>query len=1052
MQPQKACDWLKNCRPPWLDFETDEFGIKVHTGPTPEMLEWWGTINEGVDSYHKAAWAMIGFATPFDNEKHLEVVASYGSRCRKALLDDAFRRNALIIIRATGEVMVNELPNAWLSQCVGYTLRRRSSLEHLSVLRNWVQPRWIVIAEDCTWICRVNSAMLALAGDVEKNPGPKVMMVLLLTLTTIFLFNIMNDVSQTSTWAARVIRIKIRAPLERHARNCALTQAKNEYWQAEYAHGWFVGLKKLFHEVPELDDVYHVPFTCHLVYKMVGKPTMAYHGPGWVATWKTGLSWVASLWMNFRFWNIVAMWAVVGWFAAISILVCAVVCLTSRKGRVRVINKNGTIDLNWLKSQIDIKGEMPKERSTGHDWLAKQRRVCEAAVIDLMLSMTSSFRDVGGSRTRWAHLGKKKHLCCPDYNNDDILRELKSKNVFDDCKLGGEHCPLRKTVPFAMLSHVDYHMTQDQLVRTITGPTFILTHDFVSRPVGFGKVLGEYEADVTYFGDQITMTTRDGTKYSHGYHRWLNEGSVVTQSGAFVYCLLTRYHDTSIYFAYPAEGVYSRNDINVMELMVDNTYPMINGYCVRKDYEKRVFQFTRVGQSFEVPSETIEECANALAPAERNEKYVAAVFAYVPGKCKAKSIDTSNIDEIVRLVCYLSDVRALYTVPNATCIRGNPVDFRRRDLYKLRVLMWLKHFGPAALTRFTSRTIDNVTVRRLTAWTFPKVIVPTYEIYTKMNRSSYISTSVANFARERFQPSPTPANARVNEHTKCCTGEDSGECNNIIRNASAKHGPTPEPIIDQPTRGGAGVSHDDGPSTSTTPAGESVRGQGARADGPVFTKSREEPDSNRSEGSGVGGRSVHVPAGTIGTVQPREGESLSSADARHCCASNWLSTDKSLAIETAFGDKTGTKVVLDEDVAIGLMGLSVTGSEECLRWIDSILQEISRIQPAFGRRTTIARLCGLASGVLPVSKGRVLDDDGCSVYVERYDGVNDGTPGTFGFQHLVAKVSRKEKGTTAESTGQGRKIRMVEERQNNKKFSKDRNHARRNRSAEHQSA
>lgn len=1047
----KTAAWLNSCRPSWLEFTVDKFGVQISTMPNSDMLEWFGIIACGLSKYHHMAWERPTFHDPFDLRAHNELVRSYGSQCRKAVLDVAYEQRAIIWIKATGEVMVNENISPWLTCCVGWVLKYRACPDHISVLRNWVQPRWVVFADDSTWVCRINHALLAQNGDVESNPGPIIRAfarVLLVCLVCHFgllgSVALVNTVS-TSSLYKWFVQPRIIAEWDR----CSMQDSYSTFWTGAIKDRPLWTYFVLWPVPAALET----SIWCDLIVFRFGRHGPEYHGP--LIARIDLISSTAKFVDFFKIFQFAAIW--MGVFVITTPCLVLFVCLVyaSRHSSVRVINKNGAIDINAMRRKVEsqLKTVIKPEKTVGHQWLARQRRQAEAVVIDYMLENTNRFRDVGGSRTRFSELGAQKHICCPkNLFNDDALRELKSPEIFPNCEKRGQDCPQKYEIPWAMLSHVDYHLTQSELVRTIVGPTFVINHDFAARPTKLGNLNNRAEAELSYFGNRVTMTTDDGTKYQHVFHEWGNEGSVVTQQGAFVYCLLTRFHDTCIYFCYPAEGDYNRTDVNVMPPDGDDALPMINGYNVLKELDLGVYKFDKRSHSFEVKANLIEECAISFGACNRDDKYPTSLLSYVTARCKAMSVDTSNLDCIVRLVAYLADVKAVSTVYSATCIKGHPVDFRWYDLCRLKTILWLRHRSSLAFCLFVSKLFSNDKIKRATAWTFPKVIVPTYEIYTQRVRSKYLVTGVKQFASDRFQSPPTPAHACSDEHPKCCTGEDSSECDHIPRDKSVKHGPKAVPTNNQQCRGGTGISLHDGstkPPTSTRPESCAPKvGEHAVQ----VANCKEKSDSNKSCGPTGGESGVNVPSGATSDVQLSDCGPDLSADAQYLRGSVWEDEGDRLVLATSYSDAKDTRVVLAEDVSAGLMGLTNQDSEHCLGWIDAICTRVSRFGDSHKCAELSKGLCRIASGCQSVGKGRSFDFPRCVVRVGRFDGDHDRVPGTCSFQDLDVTISRKTEGDAGGGLRSCNEVRVVEERSDHEKFSKNRNKSQRKRPTKHQPA
>jgi hypothetical protein len=367
-----------------------------------------------------------------------------------------------------------------------------------------------------------------------------------------------------------------------------------------------------------------------------------------------------------------------------------------------------------------------------------------------LLDSFKRVRDIGGSRSRFPELGFAKHVCGPILTNDDILRTGKDRGLFENCGVKGEDCPLRRKITAAILSHVDYHMTADQMTRCITGPTFIINHDFNRFDKGVGAyndygpneheheckfckqlyvhehkhkegerhrqfafqcpnekcdmyhkgvnptksrlVVGDpkYEANVTVFGNTVSMKPDGGTPYmNHPFHNWGAEGSVVSKCGAFTYVRLGDCGETSVYYCHPDDGVYDITDGNALTTRDYGALPIIQGHIVEQDSILKVFRFRHPSRevSKTIDAGLVSEVSLAMASCIRDDKYADTMRSYLTGKMRAKSVDLEMLDLVYELVSYLSDIKAITVVPFTTCIVGHPVSFSRLDCVKYKIVI-----------------------------------------------------------------------------------------------------------------------------------------------------------------------------------------------------------------------------------------------------------------------------------------------------------------------------------------------------------------------------
>jgi hypothetical protein len=79
--------------------------------------------------------------------------------------------------------------------------------------------------------------------------------------------------------------------------------------------------------------------------------------------------------------------------------------------------------------------------------------------------------------------------------------------------MGGK-CSVKNEYPGAILCHSDYYMDNDEMARTVIGPSFIINHRFDSA----GGTLTEGEATYTVVNGKVGMVTRGGGMFTHHYN------------------------------------------------------------------------------------------------------------------------------------------------------------------------------------------------------------------------------------------------------------------------------------------------------------------------------------------------------------------------------------------------------------------------------------------------------------------------------------------------------------------------------------------------------
>nr|WPR18186.1 MAG: methyltransferase [Chemarfal virus 153] len=1051
---QPAAQFLNTGRPSWLFFTADHYGVSYVVVASPEMMERCSSLGREEEALHLPFWEELALTSTGRPSHHPgqydRQLSSFGSRCRKHHLDCLWAaRVQTIVVDHRGVCFVDGVRDRWMTITVTFMLRYRARTDDLGVFINWMQPRWIVTTNGSEWVATINKSLLALAGDVESNPGPSFRAILsgifCFTATCFVLLHIpanhgISDVVTLVHDAPGVITFlldkHVVQRIDQKAYDCAVIMREHDAWLQLYEDPLFVQMHYAlgsWSNAPSHASLGRKSYACHLAHYFVGVPDVpefthtsifvqAYHVLKWLATWMAVL-----------------------WIGCCCLAACCTLFYIHRKGKVCVVNPNGKVNINLLRRDIceELDSLKPPKSSGGHEWLATQRRSCEAACINWMLRFTKRFRDVGGSRTRWPHLGFAKHVCCPTFSNDDILRDLKG-DTFENCGQFGEACPRRRELPFAMLCHVDYHMTQQQMVACITGPTFIINHDFSAKPAAIGAVGNKFEAHLEYTGSQLTMRTSNGTEYHHSYHDWKTEGCVVTQQGAFVYTRLTKSYDTCIYFAYPAAGIYSRDGFNTMQPASDRSLPMIGGYKVVLDLDAADYRFTCGRDSFSFAAGVIEEISTSYASCKRDEKYAPGLLNHVTARMKSLRMDTSRLDHAVRLCAYLADVKAVTLVPFATCLQGHPVDFRRLDLYKMRVWIWLSHYGAPFIRSYASRVANSAAIEKYAKWTFPHITVPVYEIYTSMNKSKFIDAPAKKFGIDRFPASPTPANARGARHLECCTGEDNCECDHFTRNAGSKHGPTPTaPPLEQ-SGGRPGIYVHAGSPESNPPLRpvDDRHTVGGHESNP--TNSKERGDSNQPgrppapEHRRGDPEDQHVSPNTPRSIQRPERDLAPVTSSGLECASEWVRDgDNITAIATDRISGLRSTTHLDVSIVAGLMeSLSEHDEHSFLIWVDTVLSKLMSTGQRISVPVVVRWLCRAAgNGELAPDK-RVLKLHGCSLLLGSAFDIPQPNDGAYGFRDMAVTVSREAPRTIARSTNEGETPWVDDQASDCKKLSK----------------
>jgi cell shape-determining protein MreD len=473
-----------------------------------------------------------------------------------------------------------------------------------------------------------------------------------------------------------------------------------------------------------------------------------------------------------------------------SVSVVVTVCLVRGRHIVVVRNQNTFADINALKDQfrrdcIELEDTYDGISKAGeHRSLAKQRRDLERWCFNTAFQWFDRVRDVGGSRSRFPHLGLKKHICSPVLSNADILREGKAVGHFENCGQRGEYCPKRYEIPAAILSHVDYYMTPEQLTRIVTGPTFIINHDF--KETG-NKKLAEYDdnherkCECTYEINDglVSMTPNGGTPYlNHPYNLWMSEGSVVSSYGAFTYVELGRFKDTRVIFAFPMAGKYESSDASNLQRSVAEGLP-------QSTYSGKVWEAGSNADSYtyrcadlihSIPRNVIEEVALTMCSAPRDVKYFDTMRSYASGKFRANNVPLNLYTLFMPLISYMADKLALEKIHRITAISGSPLDYGFKHRIINGLVFKLTHWFPNARMAICDFVLRRPWLSKLTPWMFTTITVPTYEVFTKLMRAKITDARANRFFLGEIPSSPKTTSPVANNSTKCRTSKDTDKC------------------------------------------------------------------------------------------------------------------------------------------------------------------------------------------------------------------------------------------------------------------------------------
>jgi len=464
------------------------------------------------------------------------------------------------------------------------------------------------------------------------------------------------------------------------------------------------------------------------------------------------------------------------------------------------------MDINNLKDAFEANcGERYAQVVRGqHRRLASQRRILEAECFDALTHAGyDRVRDVGGSRTRFPELAAIKHICSAVNQPADILREYKDQqHVFENCRKPGQYCPERRNIPAAILSHVDYYLTPDELTKVITGPTFIINHQF-GGPGTTGEFasLRDEEGNIVYSEASwandhgtIRMTTDDGTPYFHGHNLWKAEGTCAGPGGAFSYVRVHKAPDCQVILCVPAEGQYSTSDSTQLkrEGILPTTRLRVNGVNV---YAKPIVGETTKFAYYDdhqrkiavCPANIITSSAERLALAH-DDRYEQHVTNFVHARLSAENRELLTHIAVIRAhVSYMADERVLALREEKGVITSADLEGQRRWL-SMRVRarrfirgVWSQPWRTSVA--WVDKWLSTVTLGRA-------ITVPGYEIHANIENATEITQAVA----DRFRGRPPPDNAGADGGADDGAAQEQAERPGEHGNARAQPRPLAEPF------------------------------------------------------------------------------------------------------------------------------------------------------------------------------------------------------------------------------------------------------------------
>nr|UDY80981.1 MAG: nonstructural polyprotein [Lake Sinai virus 4] len=438
------------------------------------------------------------------------------------------------------------------------------------------------------------------------------------------------------------------------------------------------------------------------------------------------------------------------WFQLVFIILLtgsfiAIVC-SSRVRVVRVRNRVRGYSVAELRAEFeDAISDVNAPPSRGHSGLTFQRKVVESWCLDQLLRYFRHVRFVSATCDRWAELGHRIHRCAPVVMDGSFVPEAHHGGI--GCCRAPSNCPDRYDIPACVLSHVDYYMSPDQLASVVVGPTFIVNHDYSCV-----DSLSVAETNIRAAGGLITSSVRDGPVYGpHPYHLWDNEGVVVSSTGAFRYYRVGRLYDTTLYYAFPVAGTYTRDDPTNLRRST------VGDFHYYSPHEKRFISYSVDGNSYHVfgvsvPRSLADYCAATFCRSARDDKFYDSLRSYYQNRCRAIGFTDARDTLILDFIIHLCDEASLKTF-GFSRLSTAPSSWTAYCLSW--VLVKFNHIMPLALTSFTVNALHRFFGAKAAPWNWASIHLPTYDMVTSPFRLKMFGRNPTTFNLERFRAEAT---------------------------------------------------------------------------------------------------------------------------------------------------------------------------------------------------------------------------------------------------------------------------------------------------------
>nr|QSH48598.1 ORF1 [Lake Sinai virus 2] len=492
------------------------------------------------------------------------------------------------------------------------------------------------------------------------------------------------------------------------------------------------------------------------------------------------------------------------WFQLVFIILLtgsfiAIVC-SSRVRVVRVRNRVRGYSAAELRAEFeDAISDVNALPTGGHSGLTFQRKVVESWCLDQLLRYFRHVRFVSASCDRWAELGHRIHRCAPVVMDGSFVPEAHHGGV--GCCRAPSNCPDRYDIPACVLSHVDYYMSPDQLASTVVGPTFIVNHDYSCV-----DSLSVAETNIRAASGLITSAVRDGPVYGpHPYHLWDNEGVVVSSTGAFRYYRVGRLYDTTLYYAFPVAGTYTRDDPTNLRRST------VGDFHYYSPHEKRFISYSADGSNYHVfgvsvPRSLADYCAATFCRSARDDKFYDSLRSYYQNRCRAIGFTDARDTLILDFIIHLCDEASLKTF-GFSRLSTAPSSWTAYCLSW--VLVKFNHIMPLALTSFTVNALHRFFGAKAAPWNWASIHLPTYDMVTSPFRLKLFGRNPTVFNLERFRAEATVVGSPDRGQFAEGTSKDDDEHDIQSSHPSFASRSTPSPISGDSTSSGSGLLLDD---------------------------------------------------------------------------------------------------------------------------------------------------------------------------------------------------------------------------------------------------